>query len=284
MKIPNAILFVAVALSSGCVSFHGHQPMVVRVLDRETDEPVPSATVAITYRAYKLPVLNRPQDDTDTTDPGGVVRLRLATGYKYGSEHWSVSAEGYLPHAGTFVSNEEYERWTPRPMGLSRDDFLITDEDSNSVYLYREPLPSIRLQLPVGYRGVVRVVLDVSDPAPAPNGTRSFEVVVPPSGFVQLPCSRLLARDAWGLWSRDLTAAYADGSPLETVPFLFRPRHSDDDIMLRALHTHARQKLWVLGTYADAERVWRSFHVFNDDSCMFDVDAYRELFTTDDGT
>src|SRR5688572_12873537 len=76
----------------GCIAIYRHHDVKVRVVDGETQQPVPKASVDVRYRSMWN--WNPPPPVHSLTDANGEATLRLAT-YKSGAD-WEVGKDGYI--------------------------------------------------------------------------------------------------------------------------------------------------------------------------------------------
>ena len=108
----------------------------VRVLDGETGLPLPSILVQTAYRGqFSQPL---PDESRDQTDYNGVARLRL-----------------FARGTGCRLAVNGFQEYFSRAVILFKAD--VTSGEVQDVYLYRRPWATSVLEVPVGYRGLLRV-------------------------------------------------------------------------------------------------------------------------------
>ncbi len=201
--LPCLVFLVTVP---ACQALHRYRPVVVQVRDVETKQPVPGAQVRLWYPMAESPFA--PWEASDTTAADGMARLAAAP-YGDAGVVVSVNAKGYL--SGELnLSGRDIE--AVEPAGLFENAGQRTAQFF--VELYAEPGPSIELVLPTGYRGLVRVEVQIDENATCPPGKRVFSQDVPGSGVVTLVGPPLLRR----VLTPDYHARYADGTVLTRKP------------------------------------------------------------------
>jgi hypothetical protein len=190
------------AAGPGCQALYSYRPVEVLARDAETRQPIPGAVVEISYPLS--PTSSAPWNSSGTTGEDGTARLQAAPCGDAGIMV-AVRADGYLFNEKN-LPTEAVTAAEPGPRfgaGEPRPVHFVVD-------LYAGPQPTVELVLPVGYRGLVKVEVQVRDDAPCQPGQRCFRYVVPPSGVVQVTGPPLLRC----VFCSDFRARYADGTPL----------------------------------------------------------------------
>jgi hypothetical protein len=198
------VIVALVALGAGCQALSPYRPVAILVCDADTKQPIPEAVVRLSYPFAQNSCW--PGDARGRTGADGIVRLGAAC---LGDARVLVetTAGGYLPEA-KLMPAETVRALEPAHFfeAAERRPVTLTLE-----MLAEQPIPTIELVLPTGYRGLVEADLRVQGDAPGAPGQRSFTCTVPPSGTVQLSVPRLFQRFACPRF----TARYADGAPLK---------------------------------------------------------------------
>jgi len=216
-------------LAPGCQALHRYRPVAVLARDAETKQPIAGAEVRITY-PFTAPTC-APWDSSGTTKADGVAHLRAAPygengimldvtakGYMFEDKGIPIEAVVAIPPAGIF------EAVARRPVNFVME-------------LYAEPRPTIELIVPVGFRGLVKVDVQIKDDAPLVAGQRCFSYIVPASGAVQATGPSLLRR----VFPQDYHAKVADGTPLTR-------QAKDAEIGFWWLKSESGCQYFVLGT------------------------------------
>jgi hypothetical protein len=175
---------------------------MVQVRDAETKQPLVGAEV---YLSYPLtPPELAPWNSSGTTAEDGIVRLRVAPNGENGSR-LDVTAKGFLAEAKDLADDAVQALKPARffEVAESRPVNVVVE-------LVAEPPPTVELIVPTGYRGIVKVEVQVQEDAAYSPGQRQFCYPVPPSGLVQASGPPLLHH----IGPVDVHARYADGTPL----------------------------------------------------------------------
>jgi hypothetical protein len=226
------VLLIATAAvpGGGCVAFYSHRDVTFRVVDGETEEPIPGATVRVGYEPHYF-VLNKPRDRSVKTGSRGGVTVSVAKWWVHDGPSFSFAARGYLEHGESARPGERLpHNLIPCPGDAIRC-FVIP--------LYRAPAPQIVLVVADGYAGPVAVELLPSAAfSTGPKGRRHIELDVPASGYVAIEAGPLLRRHR-GL---DYRARRAGGAPLPR-PYFLRP----DEHAFRWVRSEGNRHLFVVG-------------------------------------
>ncbi|MEM6853842.1 MAG: hypothetical protein AAF593_05475 [Planctomycetota bacterium] len=159
------------ALLPGC-KWYTYQDTTVLVTDGETGEPLPNAEVGV--QAIAMFTFNLPEDIFVKTDDSGTAKIKLVDNHPY---FLDVGAEGYR---GLGTS----DRWLRRPNDESpmysatpqASHVTLTEADPDDghdtaqlhIKLFRDPPPSLRVVVPNGYRGLIKIHL-VRYPGDSPD-------------------------------------------------------------------------------------------------------------------
>jgi hypothetical protein len=224
----------------GCHQFWTISPVDVVVLDGETGQPVPSASVAVKYDGQSSAWFMPPEEQRKTDGQGKAI-IPVAD-FRAGSIFWDVSADGYAderPHADSGGGE--------RVPGA----FLPSDKADDSsglhavVRLLKGPAPRITVVVPSGYRGPVWVEF-VDKQGWAKPGEREFAYPANARGYVEIPTISLFC----SVSRENLFAQYADGTPIPAGDF------GQDQVGFRWVCGGERVKsgkpptrsLWMVGT------------------------------------
>lgn len=231
--------FFLVMLLSGCQSLYRYRPVSVLVQDAETKQPIPGATVKLTY-PYTLPS-RAPCDSSDTTGADGIAHLRAAA---YGDVGIMLdgSAPGYQPEELSApvesVAKIEPVPWfgndAPRPV-----TFVLK--------LYADPKFAAELAVPAGYIGLVKAEVELRDDVPFAAGQRRFCFPVGADGTTHVVGPRVLERASPSDWQ----GRYPDGTLLST-------QAPPDKVGLRPYKRVDDTEYFVVGTQWDYDYIRRS--------------------------
>jgi hypothetical protein len=201
-----ALPFCFSGAGSGCQSLNHYRPAPILVCDADTKKPIPDAVVWVSY-PFKESSL-APKDMCRTTGSDGVAQMVAAP---YGKLPLQVlaNADGYMEETrplpldtvGALKPAHLFEAVNLRPAVLT-------------VELYPHPLPKIELILPAGYRGIVKVKVDIQEDAPCPPGQRIFSYPVPSSGVAEITGPAILRH----AFAPSFTLRYENGEPLPMAP------------------------------------------------------------------
>ncbi len=113
--------------------------------------------------------------------------------------------------------------------------------------MYAGPDPAVELVLPDGYRGPVKVGVEIREDAPCPSGQRLFSYVVPPTGVLHVVGPPLLRR----VFSPDYRARYADGTALPRLA-------QGEEVGFWCVKTEGGYEHFLVGTRAEYEALRRA--------------------------
>ena len=224
-----------VAAAPGCQVFTAYRPVEVLVQDIESKQPIPGATVHLSYPS--TPRGDAPRESTETTRENGVAVVQIAPCSDL-DILVEVQAPGHLSEyknlpmeaARELGSGHWYQQADERPIHIVME-------------LYADPSPTVELVLPAGYHGVVRVEMQSRNIVPSPPGQRCFRYNVSAAGDVQIVGPPLLRRVA----APDFRAVYAD-----TGVSLSREARGSE-VGLWWLHTEGSNLLFLVGSQYDYE-------------------------------
>jgi hypothetical protein len=236
VRLARCLILLAsvVAVAPGCEAFYAYRPVSVLVKDVETEKPIAGARVCITY---PLACGSAPCKSIALTGQEGIARLEAAPcgniairaevtakGYMDEEKYLSVEAVRAIKRAGFF---EDVDRRPP--------SFVLE--------MYAEPVPTVELVVPTGYRGVIVAEVTIQADAPRTPGQRCFRYMVSPTGAVQVTGPPLLGR----VLPATFTARYADGTPLSRDP-------RDTEIGFWWLKHDGRSDSFLIGTRSEWKR------------------------------
>ena len=202
---PNLFLLV-VGICASCAGCRQYSDVFVRAWDAETGEEIETGTACVKHN--RMSALDFfPPGESCAPFNGGAAKVRADHTHL---PHLFLKAAGYLP--GNAYIPDPFLNNLPRPQHID-------------VRLYREPAPVVKLTLPVGYRGVVKVGFRSRGAGDAPYlpGQRLFHVQVKGSGVHWLASSPLLDSSA------AFYAEHADATPLPSTRWGYA-----DSVALRA--------------------------------------------------
>ncbi len=223
-----ALLLGPAALEDRIV--RSHQKVVFLVLDAETTQPIPGATVTVGYAGWAGMV---PGDVAGVTDTDGKVELRVVRDRAPGA---SVETSRYMP-------NPEGELGGRPPSQMV-------------LRVFRLPRPYHVLEVPAGYRGILefRIVplgWDRDPPQEYPNwkpGQREFVTRLEPEQVATMQCLPEFGGQTYDFESI-LLARSADETPIPLwFPGGFRkPLEGRQDVVPQVLKEDT-VALWHLGS------------------------------------
>ena len=187
---------------AGCQTLQGTRPFPVLVNDAETKTPISGAEVVVSYPMSRTSL--GPSDSSRTTGNDGVARLWVAP---FGDGiTLQAAAKGYLPESKD-VAVTAIQKIAPAGLFESADD-----RSANVIIeMYSEPQFTVELIVPIGYRGLVKVDVDLQDDIVCPRNQRSFGYPVSPAGEAKVVGPSLLRR----VLPQSYHARYADGTKLD---------------------------------------------------------------------
>lgn len=198
-RFPSPVLVLALV---GCQTFTASRPVTVLVRDAESKQPLPNADVRVSYALSRG--LSDPPRSFAKTHTDGKARL-TATATDEGTIYLETKTTGYLAD-GIDMSAAELQKIEPAHFledASKRPTNLVVE-------LYVEPRPAIEILVPTGYKGIVKVSLQIADDASLPKGQRAFSVPIDSTGAGSMTGSPLLRH----IDSADFVAKYSDGATL----------------------------------------------------------------------
>lgn len=179
----SSLTFIAAFFLSGCISFNKYHDVTFQVIDAETAEPIPHATLTVAYD--RMFAVNPPEPQEAVTSSDGLVTVRAAN--HRGEFHLAVTAENYIRpinHRAVIRSQPDYDKFRR---------VVLPDGVVNVVPMYSEPRPLGTLIVPRGFQGLIRYPrVSESDIVLIP-GQREFTVAMHNDGVVHLPRSGVAA-------------------------------------------------------------------------------------------
>jgi hypothetical protein len=185
-------LVLPAAVQPACISFHSYETIDVRVVDAETDQPIPGVAITVDYPRStlygallgkasfdKALVINVPRTAKSSTNQDGETSVEVAN-YKHGAG-LRCEAPGYWPQVWVPI-----HRRGPIPNKSSLAAF-DTANRTVSARFFREPHPAVTVVVPEGYRGPLGVRLAWSDDFVGnPAGKREYVYAASPTGLVDM--------------------------------------------------------------------------------------------------
>jgi hypothetical protein len=239
-SLPGVLILLG--FTPGCQVLYQYRPVPVLVRDAETKNPLPDAQLRLSYPLSRDSLA--PFDSSEKTGPDGIAHLRAAPYGGFGGVRIEARAAGYLPEKWS-LSKEDVQRIPPaQPFEKieRRPAELVID-------LYKEPRFTVELLVPVGYRGLIKVVRALRDDLPAPPGQRCFRYEVN-DGFVRIQGPGVLRR----VHPSEYRARYADGTELSGETTLTK-------IGFRWLSGEGDRHLFFIGTQSEYDVQRRSLAV-----------------------
>ncbi len=218
------------------------RPLVVQARDAETKKPIPGAEVSIAYPV--APAGHAPQEIAAPTGSDGIARL-TASVPEAGGLMLEVVAQGYQSENQN-VSGDAVRAVKP----LHAFESINGRPVQIVVELFADPEPIVDLELPSGYKGLIKAEIQVRPDAPFTLGQRSFPAVVPPSGTVLVVGPPILEH-AFG---PDFRFHYADGAPLTR-------RAEQSDLGYWWLCCDETSETFLVGTQLDYDTYRRTHHL-----------------------
>jgi len=237
---------VLIPILSGCQSLYRERPLPVLVRDAETKQPIAGAQVEF---SHPMSESSTTSDKTaGVTEADGVVRMSAAPrGTRRDSLYVKAAANGYEADS-LLVTDENVEKI--EPLGL----FEAKSRRSPAIVmaLYSGPPFTVELEVPPGYRGMIKASVQCRDDLPCPIGQRVFRYRVD-SGSVQVTGPAVLRR----VQPVKYVAKYADGVALVSG------RADASQVVFHWLKHEEGCEYFVVGSEADIVRYRRD--LFPDD-------------------
>lgn len=219
---------------SGCVVLHIRRDVTFKVIDGETNLPIPNPSGGVFYE-QQWGLLNTPRDFNATGDQNGRLVLRPVNV----AGAWGWSAAGYEPLRTHLDPRYSVIAGVQRAGPSDGVDFIVS--------LFKSPIPAMGLVLPDGFRGIVCVEFRPDAPY-RPTGLRKVTIPVCDSGYAcVLPRTNFTTVS--GLDWAQVSEAGAWTNPLDVPP--------RDAVALRWMHSLEspgggyRAHLFVVGTLAE---------------------------------
>lgn len=193
--VVSSLTLIAPFFLTGCLSFYKYHDVTIKVVDAETNEPIPQAMVTVSYD--RMFAMNPPEQQEAVTSSDGLVTVRAAN--HRGEFHLSVTVENYLRS----IDNRTVIRSQP-----GHDKFRRVVQPAgtvNVVHLYSNPQPRGTLVVPHGFQGLVRYASSAESQIVPDPGQRDFTVAVRPDEVVHLPRSGVAVHAEWEMRDSDNT-------------------------------------------------------------------------------
>jgi hypothetical protein len=227
------------AFAPGCQAFHRYRPVSIEAMDAETKKPIPGVEVKVSYPLETS--MSAPWESKETTGTDGIARLKAAP-YGRAGIMVEVSAKGYMSEQ-KFLSIQEVQ--AIEPAHWFED---VTRRPASFVMeMFADPRPTIELIAPIGYRGQIKVKVQIQADPPSVVGQRLFRYTVPASGdFVVTgpPLFRQLA-------STNFCVKFADNS-------LLSPWAKESEVGYWFLKSEGTCYYFLVGTQRDYDDYRRS--------------------------
>jgi hypothetical protein len=200
-----SVLWILMSLtcSGGCFS----KVVRVHVFDAESEEPLAGAEVTASYGASFFPDLPPPSPPLAHTDAQGHAALRVREWRRAAMIRATVP--GYLP----YVDQTQLGTLQEIRDALARENAAKVPPDQVELGLYREPLPTVRIVIPDGYRGPIQIHWNRTAGYHQPSGVREFIYHFSPGQVIEMT----LAPPMQFVRYTDYDAAYASGTMIEAA-------------------------------------------------------------------
>lgn len=231
-------LFVPFCALPGCQMFHGDPTVAVLVRDAETKKPIATAEVYLCQRLPKDEIA--PCRAKGLTQSDGIARLHADTTAERGLQVQTI-AQGYLRKKVDLSADEvkKIALVSLTQKAAQRPADVVVD-------VYAEPNFSVELVLPAGYRGLVKVDVQIQDNLPLPAGQRCFRYPVSASGDVVVHGPSLLQRVS----APEFRARYGNGPLLGAAL-------DGEKVGFRWIKSMGNRQFFVVGTQLDYEALHR---------------------------
>jgi hypothetical protein len=238
--VAQSVLLISCAGHLGCQACYPYRQVSVLVRDAETKKPIAGAEVQISYLLAESSFA--PWNSSGNTGENGKVQLRAAPYGELGVEVETLAA-GYLKEDKT-LPVAAVKAAEPAHFWESSDRHPL----AVVVEMYAEPRPVVELVVPTGYRGQIKVAIQVLDEAADHPGQRSFTYTVSPSGVVDITGPPLLRH----VFAPDFRARYADGTPLNRHP------DKEGEVGFWWLRSESSYLCFLVGTQSECNEVLHS--------------------------
>ena len=223
------------AFCSGCQTLDWRRPVSVQVIDADSKQPIAEAQTRISYplAGNFLP----PGPSSGRTGNSGIAQLS-ASSHTDTDALLEVYAEGYIAEH-RFLNVEKVKEIKPARLFESLDRRpanLVVEVYSD------QPLPTVELLLPAGYRGVVQLEFQIPEDAVGQPGQRQFTFAVPPSGLMCVTGPAVLKRFPAPI----VTARFADSTPIS-----LKKDKEDWEIGLWTVKFETQKSTYFVGTKAE---------------------------------
>ncbi len=235
-------LVVSCVCLQGCINLYSYKPVTVRVVDAETNAPIPNVNVWVGYDAmFSWPC---PKRTIAITDEKGEAILRIANFRGGGLSLQAGNRNGYLDHGAISRDGHRVPAEFRVPAKEGKNDIQA------EIRLYREPKPKLKIIIPDGYRGPLKIHLrPKSSYIQEHIGQREFTFTSSENGYVGIDAAPLLVREG----SFNIDAHYANGEKIVRYP----KESKDTDLLLRwvTCNYDGTKALFVVGTKSDYDAI-----------------------------
>lgn len=206
MRLLTTLLIAIYAIAmTGC----GHTYITNRItlIDAESERPIPGARVGVFYGGWSEGSFSAPTAAWGTTSEDGTLDLRVTVDRdRRVLPTWSTEPDGYF----RFFESGEFN-----PMIAVIDQKIAAGESEDIVRLtvrcWRKPSPVVRVTIPAGYRGFVRICPSIAPYESPEPSQRLFDCVINASGLCWLPRASILTEAPVEI---AYEFCFDDGSPL----------------------------------------------------------------------
>ena len=261
--MPRFRLIVAIGCTilsvptTGCGLFRAHRPLTVQVIDGDTRQPLPKATVSLCY--LNMLDFTAPRPCSRMTDSRGMATLRIG---EFHTIIFGAELNGYRAPDHSYF-NSEFVMGLPR-RSTGRIDMILE--------MWAEPKATIEFVVPNGYRGPVKVVFEQDD-STFERGLRQFSFPVQPDGRAVVRGPSLLDPHRY---SPRIEVRYADGIRIPSEG------HFEDNAfrwVQNGTWNGRNTQLFNIGRLTDREVLWQSVHTRSGHNVWGeDREAYNRLF------
>lgn len=215
--LPLICLVTFACYSAGC-KIYTYRDTTVLVLDGETGRPIADAKVHI--EAVGIFAFNLPKDIKASTNSQGLIQTRMVDN----NPVWiRVAGEGYLSPDYRWTEVKRPEAWgagqnVNLTVSSGKDGIFDRAEALIEIKLFRQPEPSLRIEVPNGYRGLVKIhLVEYPGESPLQPSRREHLIKTNTEGEASLIKSHLI----WNGFDRGNRIMITDGErdyPLQRHP------------------------------------------------------------------
>lgn len=241
--------WLAISLLTLCLGCHLYKPVDVRVLDIETRQPVPVATVSASYAAgYEF---FPPAEGVFKVNHEGVARVWIASGWegrvRIRLEAPEYVSDGYLTENGSSISPGHFGPFVPAAIRIDRSDIRSLPKRL-VLETWRAPDPQFEVVVPDDFRGHIKVQFNPLDVINLSVGQRRISRRMEPDGTVQFPLTRPILTS---LDPADASFRFESGAVIPKAVKLVRD-HRDHGVPETAVAVRYGRGGVFIGTSAEA--------------------------------